>query len=154
MTAVAVLPVRRSGEPTRHASCWMLDTRMALALDVRRLAALDMWGTAGSLRRRTLIRAEFVVGAVGCTALGIAALSSAGSALWLAVGIWLVGAGANYVPLALYAHSLSSPGRLEAEIGGGDVRAELRRAGIRQFWIAVPFAVAVAALAAERARRH
>jgi hypothetical protein len=120
-----------------------------LDLDVRRLAALDMWGTAGSSRRRSLIRAEFVVGAVGCTALGIAALVSAGSAVWSLVGVWLLGAGANYVPLVLYAQALSAPGRLEAEIGDGDVRAELRRAGVQQFWIAVPFAVAAAAIASE-----
>jgi len=114
-----------------------------------------MWGMAGSSRRRALIRAEFIVGAVGCLALGVAALASAGSAIWSAVGVWLVGAGVNYVPLALYAHSLSVPGRLEAEIGEGDVRAELRRAGAQQFWIAVPFAVAAAALAAEvRARQR
>ena len=128
----------------------MRHTRLALDLDVRRLAALDMWGTAGGLRRRRLVRAEFVVGAVGCTALGIAAVVSAGDALLFAVGVWLIGAGVNYVPLALYAHVLSVPGRLEAEIGDGDVRPELRRAGVRQFWIAVPFAVAVAAVAAER----
>jgi hypothetical protein len=71
------------------------------------------------------------------------------------VGIWLVGAGVNYVPLALYAHSLSAEGRLEEEIGEGDVRKELRRAGAQQFWIAVPFAVALAALPAEvRARKR
>ena len=39
-------------------------------LDVRRLAALDLHGVAGT-RRRRLIRAEFVVGAVGCTGLGV-----------------------------------------------------------------------------------
>ncbi|MGZ4410293.1 MAG: hypothetical protein ACXVHL_36220 [Solirubrobacteraceae bacterium] len=101
-----------------------------------------------------MIRAEFIVGAVGCTALGIAALVSAGNAVWSVVGVWLVGAGVNYVHLALYAQSLSAPGRLEAEIGDGDVRVELRRAGIQQFWIAVPFAVAAAAVAAETKTRR
>ena len=33
--------------------------------NVRRLAALDMWGSAGTSRRRQLIRAEFVIGATG-----------------------------------------------------------------------------------------
>jgi len=47
------------------------------ALDVRRLAAIDMWGSAGAIRRRRLIRAEFVIGALGCTALGVLALVSA-----------------------------------------------------------------------------
>jgi hypothetical protein len=45
-------------------------------LDVRHLAALDMWGTAGTLRRRRIIRAEFVVGAIGCTCLGLYVLVS------------------------------------------------------------------------------
>jgi hypothetical protein len=31
-------------------------------LDVRRLAAADMWGSAGTRRRRQLIRAEFIAG--------------------------------------------------------------------------------------------
>ena len=95
-----------------------------------------MWGTSGNGRRR-LIRAEFAVGAVGCSALGIAALLAAGSALWIAIGVWLVGAGPNYLPLALYAQSLSAPGRLEAELADVDVRRELRRAGVQQLWIAL-----------------
>ena len=123
-------------------------------IDARRLAAADMWGTGGSLRRRRLIRAEFVIGALGCTILGVLVLFSASSTAWFVVGAWLVGAGVNYVPLALYAQSLSRPGELEAELRGLDLRGELRRAGVRQFWIAVPFAVAIAASAAEVGRRR
>jgi hypothetical protein len=119
-------------------------------LDVRRLAAADMWGTAGTLRRRRIIRAEFVVGAVGCTILGLVLLLSAGGILSLVFGLWLLGAGVNYVSLALCAQALSRPGELEAELRGLDLRRELRRAGVRQFWIAVPFAVAVAALTSRR----
>ncbi len=90
-------------------------------MDARRLAAMDMWGTAGSLRRRRMIRAEFL----------------------------------NYVPLALHARSLSRPGALEAELTGVvDLRSELRKAGAQQFWIAVPFAVAVAAAATDVAARR
>ena len=114
-------------------------------LDVRRLAALDMWGSAGSMRRRRIIRAEFVIGVVGCTSLGLLAIGR-GSGWMVVLGIWLVGAGVNYVPLALHAQSLSRPGVLEAELAGVDVRSELRRAGLQQFWIAVPLAVAVFAL--------
>ena len=121
-----------------------------MKMEPRRLAALDMWGTAGSLRRRHVIRAEFVIGALGCTALGVGLLITASTLVRALVGVWLVGAGVNYVPLALYAHALSRPGRLEPEIGSGDVRPELRRAAVQQFWIAVPFAVFAAALAAER----
>jgi hypothetical protein len=63
------------------------------------------------------------------------------------LGIWLVGVGVNYVPLAREAQSLSKPGALELELDGLDLRRELRSAGVRQFWIAIPLAVAVAALA-------
>jgi hypothetical protein len=119
--------------------------------DVKRLAALDMWGSVGSLRRRRLIRAEFFLGAVGCTVLGLLAFVRGSG--WIAVvGAWLVGAGINYVPLALYARSLSRPGALEAELDGVDTRRELRRAGVQQLWIAVPLAVAITALAQELLR--
>ena len=114
-------------------------------LDVRRLAALDMWGSKGSMHRRRIIRAEFVIGAIGCTALGLLAVLR-GSGWIVVVGFWLIGAGINYVPLALEAQSLSRPGALEAELAGVDVGRELRRAGVQQFWIAVPLAVAVFAL--------
>jgi len=105
-----------------------------------------MWGLRGSPRRRRLIRAEFYVGAVGCLLLGAFVLARAGSTLWTLVGIWLIGAGVNYVPLALYAERLSRPGALEAELAGIELRRELRRAGAQQFWIAVPGAIAVRAL--------
>jgi hypothetical protein len=121
------------------------------AIDARRLAAADMWGTAGSPRRRRLIRAEFVAGAVGCTILGVFVVVT-GTGVWVAVGVWLLGAGANYVPLALYARALSRPGALEAELRDADLRRELRRAGARQLWIAVPFAVAISAVALESRR--
>lgn len=85
-------------------------------------------------------------GAVGCTAVGVLSLVS-GSGWVDVLGVWLVGAGINYIPLALQAQSLSRPGALEAELHGLDLRNELRRAGVRQLWIAVPFAVAMSALA-------
>src|SRR5262245_11674971 len=114
-------------------------------LNVRRLAALDMWGSAGTMRRRRIIRAEFVLGVVGCIGLGLLAVVQ-GSGWWVVVGIWLIGAGVNYVPLALQAQSLSQPGALEGELDGVDVHSELKRAGLQQFWIAIPLAVAAFAV--------
>ena len=67
-------------------------------------------------------------GAVGCTSLGFLAIVR-GSGWIVVLGIWLVGAGVNYVPLAVHAQSLSRPGALEAELAGVDVRRELRHAG-------------------------
>jgi hypothetical protein len=121
---------------------------MAL-LDVRRLAAVDMHGMAGRTRRRQIIRAEFFVGAIGCTMLGV--LSLAFSHGWgLVLGIWLVGVGLNYVPLAINSQSLSRPGALEAELAGVDLPREARRVGVRQLWILVPLAVVCAAIAEAR----
>lgn len=122
-------------------------------LNVRRLAALDMWGSAGSVRRRRIIRAEFALGAVGCTSLGFLAVVR-GSGWWVVVGIWLIGAGINYIPLALHARALARPGVLESELAGLDVRRELRHACLQQFWIAVPPAVAVFEVVDLRSRQR
>ena len=70
-------------------------------LDVRRLAAVDMYGAAGTQRRRRLIRAEFVLGAVGGIGLGAWAAATAATAGWLLFGAWAAGVGVNYAALAL-----------------------------------------------------
>jgi hypothetical protein len=64
-------------------------------MNVRRMAALDLWGSAGGRRRRLVIRWEFVVGVFGCFALGALVLASTSSSVWLLIGVWLVGAGSN-----------------------------------------------------------
>lgn len=130
-----------------------LGLREVVFVDVRRLAAVDMWGATGRLRRRALVRSEFVVGAIGCCILGGFVLWS-GSGWQLPLGVWLLGAGVNYVPLAVYAQMLSRPGSLEAELEDLDLRRELRYAGVRQLWIALPFAVAIAATVGARPRRR
>jgi hypothetical protein len=113
-------------------------------LDVRRLAAVDMFGSQGGVRRRRVIRAEFLIGAAVCIALGGWVLIS-GQGWWRAVGAWLVGIGANYVPLAWHAAALSRPGALEEELRDLDLRREGRRTGLTQLWILVPFALVIAA---------
>jgi hypothetical protein len=124
-------------------------------LNVRRLAAVDMYGTAGARWRRRVIVAEFIVGAVGGIASGLRiALSSPTVGGWL-FGAWLIGMGANYLVLALHAVSLSRPGALDTELAGVDVRAELRYYSLAQLWLAVPLTVAVFALAQlRRAPQH
>jgi len=108
-----------------------------------------MYGTRGGLRRRRLIRAEFAAGVAACTALGVLALVQ-GSGGWLVLGVWLIGIGANYIPLAVEAQRLSRGGRLEAEIADLDLRREPRSAARAQLWILVPFAVCLAAVARQR----
>jgi len=93
-----------------------------------------------------------VIGLVGCITLGSFAVLS-GNGWEVGLGVWLLGVGVNYVPLALHAQSLSRPGALEAELEGSDLHRELRRAGLTQFWIAVPFVVAIAAVAQWRRSR-
>jgi len=118
--------------------------------DVRRFAALDMYGTAGTSRQRRIVRAEFIVGTVGLFALAVVQLAHGG---WL-LGGWLTGAG--YLPLAVHAvHAVDlwPPGRLEAELAGVYVRAELRRYGWLQLLLLLPLVVAVVAAAQARHRR-
>ena len=124
--------------------------REAPLVDVRRLAAIDMHGLEGTPRRRRVIITEFVLGAIGGLALGLLLLTSDG-AVGIAFGVWAVGVGVNYVPLALHTLSLRDPGDLRAELAGTDVRAELRRYTARQFWVFVPFLFAALALAQARA---
>lgn len=110
-------------------------------MDVRRLAALDLHGARGTARRRRLVLAEFVVAAIGILALGVwLATARPGIVAWLLAG-WAAGVGLNYAVLAVHAARLSRPGRLDAELEGVDVTAELRRYGARQLWILVPFAI-------------
>jgi hypothetical protein len=119
-------------------------------IDVRRLAAADMWGTRGTVRRRRVILVEFVAGAIGCALLGVVALVTANSWVWVVIGVWLIGVGINYVPLALHAVTLSRPGALEAELRDVPLKPALRTATVQQVWIFVPLAVAVAAIAQAR----
>jgi hypothetical protein len=121
-------------------------------LRVRRLAAIDMHGLAGTVLRRRVILAEFIFGAAGCVVLGLLAATRAANPGWRLVGLWLVGIGINYVALALHAVSLSRTGALDAELEGVEVGSELRRYGLLQFWIAMPLLLAVLAVRQARQR--
>jgi hypothetical protein len=116
-------------------------------VDVRRLAAIDMYGARGSRRRAQVIRIEFVTGALAITAFGCwLATRASGPAGWL-LAIWILGIGINYVPLAAWAHALRAPAELRVELSGVDTARELRRYGVRQLWILVPFSFVAFAVA-------
>jgi len=123
------------------------------SLDVRRLAAVDMHGAAGTRRRRRLIRAEFVLGAAGGVGLGVWAAVAAATVGWQLFGAWVAGVGVNYAALAWQAALLSRPGALEAELAGADLPRELRRYSYLQLWVVVPLLLAVLALRQRGARR-
>lgn len=110
-------------------------------MSVRRLAAIDMYGTRGTARRRRIILAEFVVGVIAMLAFGAWLLAASVSLAGRALGLWVIGAGLNYAPLAVHAITLSRPGALDAELSGVDTGRELRRYGLLQLWILVPLSL-------------
>ncbi len=111
-----------------------------------------MHGVRGTSFRRRVIVAEFVLGAVVGTALGVFVTVSASNAAWLVFGVWMTGVCLNYVPLALHALLLSRPGRLEADLAGADIRREVRHYTKAQFWIAVPLLFVLLGALQERHR--
>lgn len=122
-------------------------------MNVRRLAAIDMWGTRGTIRRRRIILAEFLLGAVGGIAFGIWVLGVPGGLGGRLFGLWLLGIGLNYVPMSAYAIKLSGPGALERELDGVDTAPELRRYALWQFWVFLPLSLLVFTLRDEWPRR-
>jgi len=115
-------------------------------VDVRRLAAVDLHGLMGTALRRRVIIAEFVLGAIGGIGIGLFLLLAADGAIGVVVGVWAVGVGANYVPLALHALSLRRPADLRSALAEADIRHELRRYTKSQFWVFVPFLLVVLAV--------
>jgi hypothetical protein len=109
-------------------------------VDVRRLAAIDMYGRYGSKRRRRLILAEFVLAAIDIPLLGLT-IVLAPSLPRVFLGAYLIGVGLNFVPLALHAISMSRAGRLGAELAGVDVAAEVRRYTAKHLFIGIPLLV-------------
>ncbi|MEU8210526.1 hypothetical protein AB0B85_15150 [Micromonospora sp. NPDC049044] len=121
-------------------------------MNVRRLAAIDMYGSRGTTRRRWIILAEFLVGVVLMVTWGCWLLASANAFGTRAFGLWLVGAGLNYAPLSLYALALMRPGALDAELAGVNTDGELRRYTVLQLWVFVPLTLVVFAIRGELAR--
>jgi hypothetical protein len=124
---------------------------MALRLDVRRLAAVDMYGSAGTRWRRWVILVEFVAGVVGLAFLAVRILGFGGGPATL-LAVWSLGIAANYIPLALHAISLIRPGALEAEVAAVDLVNELRYYTWAQFAVLVPLMFVVLAVRARLAQ--
>jgi hypothetical protein len=61
------------------------------SMTVRRLAAIDMYGTRGTARRRRIILAEFVVGVIAMAAFGAWILTASVSLAGRALGSWISG---------------------------------------------------------------
>ena len=112
-------------------------------LNVRKLAALDM-----ALHGRRFIVIEFAAGVGGCALIGGLSLAagirllSHGITWQLILGIGLLWVALNYVPLLLNAVDLGSrnTARQEAALELASPRL-VRRYGLLQLWILVPFAI-------------
>ena len=123
-----------------------------MGIDIRRLAAVDMYGPYGGPYRRWIITLEFVLGSVGGPALGLWAAGQGGGGRLF--GWWLAGVGLNYLPLTVHAVTLLPAGRLERELAEVDVAAELRYYTTRQLWVFVPLLLLVVGIRqAGRGRR-
>ncbi len=116
---------------------------MIVEVDVRRLAAIDMFGTRGSPHRTTVILLEFASGAVAITGFGLWLATRASGPLGWILALAMIGVGTNYAPLAVHAATLRRPGRLTAELSGADTASELRRHAVLQLWILVPFSLVI-----------
>ena len=122
-------------------------------VNVRRLAAIDMYGARGTTRRRRIILAEFIGGAVVMVAVGVWLTAFSAGPGGRVFGIWIIGSGLNYAPLAGHAIALSRPGALDAELAGVDTGRELRRYSVLQLWIFVPLSLVVLAVHSAFSRR-
>ncbi len=80
-------------------------------MNVRRLAAVDMYGARGAKRRRRIIRAEFITGAIVMVAFGIWLAAFRAGLGGRALGFCIIECGLNYALLATYAVVLGRPGR-------------------------------------------
>jgi hypothetical protein len=115
-------------------------------VDVRRLAAIDLHGARGTMRRRRIVLAEFTAGAALATALGAWIMAGSAGAGGLVLGIWIAGCGLNYAVLTAFAVALSRPGALDHELAGVDTARELRRYSLLQLWLFVPLSLPVLAI--------
>ena len=104
-----------------------------------------MHGTYGSMRRRRIILAEYVFGAVASLWIG-GYLTASASGWPAALGWYVVGVGINYVALAANAVDLSRPGVLDRELAEADLRADVGFYIRAQMLLFVPLLVAVLAV--------
>jgi len=113
-------------------------------LDFRKLAAIDIV----FLGSRFII-AEFAGGVLLCIALGTFVLVRGHSFLQLALGLYLISLGINYVPMLIYAIAVRRADSARQEMGD-ELRAKsLAMAKYRRqsILLLVPFVVPIVALA-------
>jgi hypothetical protein len=91
-----------------------------------------------------IVIAEYALGVILPLVLGLLSLRAAPSLAQIALGGWLVGIAANYVPLLIYAVLIARAGTVQQE--GAPELARARRYGVQQIVILVPGLVLLLAL--------
>ena len=112
--------------------------------DLRKLAAIDIL----FLGSRFII-IEFAVGAFLSAALGLFVLIRGHSFWQLALGIYLICVGINYLPMLAYAVSISNKERAQTELAGelANKRSAMAKYRGQSLLLLVPLVVPILALA-------
>jgi hypothetical protein len=112
-------------------------------LNPRKLAAIDI-----AFLGARLIIAEYAIGVLLSVALGILTLLRGGSRWQLALGVYLILLGINYVPMLVYAVAISKRGSALAEMGDEltDQRRAMAKYRRQSVFLLLPLMVAITAL--------
>ena len=112
-------------------------------IDPRKLAAIDI-----ALLGPAFILAEFAAGVLLSIALGVFVLLRAGSVWQIALGLYFLTLGLNYVPMLVYAIDIARHRSALAEIGGelSDKRQAMAKYRRQSLFLLVPLVVPVVAL--------
>jgi hypothetical protein len=120
-------------------------------IDIRRLAAVDI-----AFLGPRIILAEFLIGVLGSTGLGVLTLVRTHSVGGTAFGAYLVCLGINYVPLLFYAISLARSGTANREIADeiGPTRQVFRKYRRQSLLLLVPLFVPILAIVQGRLKNQ
>ena len=138
------------GTPSREAiGEVLLRGTIRSILNPRKLAAIDILFLGSKF-----VIAEFAAGVFLCAALGTFVLFRRTSVAQLALGLYLISLGVNYVPMLIYAIGIASGQTARAELGGEleDTRRAMAKYRRQSVLLLVPFLVPIIALGQSRRR--
>jgi len=112
-------------------------------LNPRKLAAIDI-----AFLGAKVVIAEYASAVLVAPALGVLTLLRGSGYGRLALGLYLIALGINYVPMLAYAAVISKGRSARAEIGGelGDQRRAMAKYRRQSLFLLVPLVVPIAAL--------
>jgi hypothetical protein len=119
-------------------------------MNPRKLAAIDI-----VLLGSKLILTEFAAGVLLCVALGTFVLFWGHSFWQLALGLYLIALGINYVPMLVYAVAITRGQSARAEVGDelNDKHRAMATYRRQSILLLIPLTVPILALAQERRKR-